>query len=263
MLIFQNNNSIGNYAYNAFIYEPCEWEYHFHKNYELIYVMDGEIEADVDAKKYAIKKGEFSLILPYNIHSMHTPLASKVWIGVFSPDFVKSFDDFMSGKANKNTVFCIDKTAMAYTERLLKPEQPDLFTLQSVLYTICSAYAKQGDFYPKSNETNDLPIKIFEYTKNNFTKNISLKSISAKFGYDYNYLSRVYHSVFHINFRDFLNQFRADYALNLLNANVSIAEVAMESGFGSIRTMNRCFKSVYKKSPSEIMKNNHSLIIHA
>lgn len=257
MLLFQQSNSIENYTYNSYIYDPCELEYHFHKNYELIYVMDGEINADIDGNEFKIKKGEFSLILPYKIHSLHTPSGAKVWIGVFSSDFVKSFDDFINGKANKKITFRTDDIASAYIQRLFTAEQPDIFTIQSVLYAICSAYVKDGIFYAKTNEDKDLPIKIYNYIENNFTKDISLKKISAELGYDYHYLSRVYHSVFHSNFRNILNQFRADYALKLFRTKLSIAEVAMGSGFGSIRTMNRYFKATYNKTPTQIIKENH------
>ncbi len=260
MLDFQDINSVENYNYNSKIYSPCEINYHFHKNYELVYVMEGEILANVDTKEFVIKKGEFSLILPNNIHYLHTPSYAKVWIGVFSADFVSSFDEFMQGKANKNVVFKADKKKAAYKaayiEELFTLNRFELFSMQSLLYAVCSEYVKNGNFYSAAKEYNDLPLKIFEYIKNNFKKDISLKSISAELGYDYHYMSRVYHSVFHTNFRSFLNQFRTDYALKLLNSTpLTITEIAMESGFGSVRTLNRSFMSAYGKPPGQILKS--------
>lgn len=254
MIIYQAKNSIENYAYNCYIYNNCEWAFHFHKNYELIYVIDGELEATVDGRSFRIQKNEFSLILPNNIHHLHTPVSSKVWIGVFSADYIKSFDDFMKDKANAKTVFCADKKLMPYIKKLLTTEIPHLFTMQSILYAICSEYVKVGEFYTYNRDTNDLPIRIYEYTKDNFNKDISLKTIAADLGYDYHYISRVFHSVFHMNFRGFLNQFRLDYALNRLKSGISITELAFESGFGSVRTLNRSFKAVYGKSPKDMIK---------
>lgn len=252
MLVFQDSNSVENYAFNAHIYNPCEFGYHFHKNYELIYVTDGEIEAEVDGKEFVIEKGCFSLILPYNIHRMHTPSAAGVWIGVFSSDYIKSFDRFMNGKANKNTVFRAEDELMPYIGKLLTCERPELFTAQSILYAVCSAYVRSGDFYASSRESNDLPIKIFNYTKENFKKDISLKKVAADLGYDYHYLSRAYHRIFHTNYRNLLNQFRINCAMELLGSGLSVAEIAMTSGFGSIRTLNRCFRDTYGKAPGQL-----------
>ncbi len=252
MLFFQDENSVENYAYNAYIYDPCEWEYHFHKNYELVYVMEGALEVLDDERRFTVKKGEFALILPYHIHKHHTPVNVKVWIAVFSADFIPSFDAFMKGKANKHTVFRADPAAMSYIERILVPGRPEQFTLQAALYAACAAYVQSGDFYEKSDKTGDLPFLIFDYVKNNFKRDISLKEIALALGYDYHYLSRVYHRVFHTNFRNLLNQFRCDYALSLLYKGQSVTKIAMECGFGCVRTFNRCFIAAYGKSPKQM-----------
>ena len=171
---------------------------------------------------------------------------------MFSADFIPSFDAFMKGKANKHTVFRADPAAMSYIERILVPGRPEQFTLQAALYAACAAYVQSGDFYEKSDKTGDLPFLIFDYVKNNFKRDISLKEIALALGYDYHYLSRVYHRVFHTNFRNLLNQFRCDYALSLLHKGQSVTKIAMECGFGCMRTFNRCFIAAYGKSPKQM-----------
>lgn len=257
MLIFQESNSLGNYNYNSKIYEKCEWEHHFHKNYELIYVINGEFEVIADGKKYTMKQNEFSLILPNQIHHLHTPKTAKVWIGVFSADFVGSFDLFMQGKKNSRTTFFVDENLMPYLKRVLLTEvKSGLFALQGALMSVCSEYIKDASFYSESRE-NNLPMKIFKYIENNFREDISLKTMSTELGYDYNYMSRLYHSIFHVNFKKFVNQFRLGYAQKLMLENTrSIADIAHESGFGSIRTLNRSFLNEYGVPPIRHAKKN-------
>ena len=43
MILHQIGNSQSNYHYNAYIYQSCYWEPHFHKSFELIYVIDGTV----------------------------------------------------------------------------------------------------------------------------------------------------------------------------------------------------------------------------
>ncbi len=58
------------------------------------------------------------------------------------------------------------------------------------------------------------------------------------------------------NFRSYLNGYRIKHSVSLLTANtgenVSIADIAMRSGFGSLATFNRLFKSSTGVSPREM-----------
>lgn len=253
MLVFQNENSVGNYNYNAFIYDACQWGYHFHKNYELIYVMKGELWVSSSGTEYTMTENEFSLILPNSIHSLHASDDSMVWIGVFSSDYVSDFDTFMEGKANKSNTFCVEDALMPYLKKyLLVTHKPELFNLKAMLYAICHEYIKNADFYQRKIG-DDIPMKIFEYVQNNFKSDISLKSVAYALGYNYQYMSKIYENIFHINFRTFLNRFRLDYAQTLLTkTRLSVTEIAMQSGFGSIRTMNRHFLKEYNLTPKSI-----------
>lgn len=257
MLLFQDHNSIGNYNYNSQIYDPCEWDYHFHKNYELVYVMEGELDATVDGKQFCMKQNDFSLILPYNIHAFHTPVHAKVWIGVFSADFVSSFDLFMRDKINEMPTFHVEELLMPFLrEKLLNTKTADLFTMKSMIYAVCAQYVEKGHFCSKPKE-NDVPIQIFKYIEENFKDNISLKTMAAALGYDYHYMSRAYHQIFPANFRRFLNQYRLEYAQELIiHTSLPLTEIALESGFGSVRTFNRTFIHTYGISPKDFKKQN-------
>ena len=41
MIFHQPHNSKTNYNYNAFFYQKEKWDPHFHKNFEVIYVLEG------------------------------------------------------------------------------------------------------------------------------------------------------------------------------------------------------------------------------
>lgn len=255
MIEYQYDNSIENYNYNCFIYDPCcEWQYHFHKNYELIYVMSGELNVCADGEEYVMNKGDFSLLLPNVVHRLSTPRSSRVWICVFSADFVSSFDAFINGRANRTPTFCVkDGVMMSLLERdLLNVEKKELFSMQSALFAVCDAYVRSAEFYARPQKRN-LPAEMFEYTKTHFDEDVSLGTMAMTLGYNYQYMSRMYKKTFRINYRDFLNQFRLSRAQELLrDTGLSVTEVAMRSGFGSVRTMNRSFERAYGASPREI-----------
>ena len=53
-----------------------------------------------------------------------------------------------------------------------------------------------------------------------------------------------------------IGNLRVNYACDLLETNSSVTEVAMASGFSSIRTFNRVFLRVMGMTPREYLKQN-------
>lgn len=88
-----------------------------------------------------------------------------------------------------------------------------------------------------------------------FTEELSLSRMAKDLGYSQFALSRVFSSVFHTNFNQYLNDLRLNCALGLLkNTSLPVTELAMNAGFTSLRTFNRAFKERFHMSPREYRK---------
>jgi len=253
MLIHQNTNSLGNYNYNAYIYENCEWYYHFHNNYELVYIISGEVTAMVDTHTENLSAGDFALILPNQLHSFHTPINSKVWIGVFSEEYVFAFSSQINKKVGKQAKFLCEEVIRNYVLHLLiEKDTRDIYILKSCFYAICDQYQRNTNLITKEFDNNNLICKIVDYVSSNFKLNITLKQMAHEIGFEYHYLSRRFHSIFNMNFCQFVNQYRVNYAKELLTQNYgSIAEIAFESGFQSVRSFNNVYKFFFGTVPSQ------------
>ncbi len=251
MLIYQPTNSLGNHNYNAFIYENADWYMHFHKNLELVYVIEGEVKAFLDENEYKIIKDDFFLVLPNQIHGYASKGTSKIWIGVFSEDYVREFIRIMKNKIGDSPVFKCNKEELHFLKScLLKEGVPDLITLKACLYIACGRYLKSVKLKDFEKQEDSIIYKIIEYTEKNFKNNITLKQMAVDLGYEYHYISKKFNNFFHTNFRSFVNQYRFEYAQNLiLDKQLTIAQIAMESGFGSIRNFNRIYKELSNSPP--------------
>lgn len=107
----------------------------------------------------------------------------------------------------------------------------------------------------KSTKEYGILTKITEYIEKNHRKKITLMDIAKTLGYDYNYTSRYFHNTFNMSFTDFVNIYRLESALLLLEeTDKSITCVALESGFQSIRTFNDLFKKTMSTSPMKYRK---------
>lgn len=250
MIVHQISNSYGNYNYNAFIYTNQGWDSHFHKNYELIYIMSGAMTVLINGKQTELQKGEMLLVSPYTIHSFVSDERSIVWVGVFAEEYIKSFS-----KQNSNVQYskfrCEEKIDEFLNEYLFFQGQPDIHMAKSCLYMVCSECLRKA-FVTDTKTATDFKGRIIEFITENLSGEITLANTAQALGYEYHYFSALFHRCFEMNFREFINIFRIEYASELLmDKTKDIAYVACECGFQSIRNFNRVFKKLSGKTPSE------------
>ena len=122
-----------------------------------------------------------------------------------------------------------------------------------VICSQCVKYAKIYDRYGNSGITD----KLLEYVYDNFTEDITLKGAAGHFGYEYHYLSALFNKCFSLSFSEFVNICRFNMACELiLKTDKKLSDIALESGFGSMRNFNRIFKKYAQKTPKEFRKDN-------
>ena len=81
---------------------------------------------------------------------------------------------------------------------------------------------------------------------------LTIGKLSKMTGISPRELASFFKTAFGATFGGFLRKFRLDNAVRMLDdQNMSITEIAFESGFSSVRTFNRCFREMYGKTPSD------------
>jgi len=93
---------------------------------------------------------------------------------------------------------------------------------------------------------------VFEYTMNNFEKDISLDAISEVANMTKNAFCKYFKKRTNKTYIQFLNQLRVENTCKLIRSehHLSIADIAYNSGFNNISNFNRQFKNFKKISPS-------------
>ncbi|MBQ8804206.1 MAG: helix-turn-helix transcriptional regulator [Tyzzerella sp.] len=253
VLFHQPQNCLSNYSYNVCIYKNIKWNYHFHKNFELIYVISGEVECTINGKTDVLRANEFGLCLSNEIHAYHTLGESKAWVGVFSGDFVHAFEKQTKNKTGEHFKFrCRPEIENYLKTTLLTKECPETYILKSCLYAVCAEYCNNVKLKELSTKSDLLMRTITDYIANNFQNKLDLADLAKISGYDYCYISRYFHKIFHMSFNDYLNSYRLEHALMLLTeTDKSVTDIAYESGFQSIRSFNHNFKKMTGKSPTQ------------
>jgi len=273
----------------SFVYDrPCDDStvLHFHGFFELIYVISGEVDLSVDGITTTLSDGEFGLLLPYQTHMLHNDVQTRVWVCSFPDQYAQEFADLIENEAGTSPKFTCDAAVTTLTENYvmentfctthlkmhewgppptleektsnmpLAQRTQHIMAVKACLNAICVNYLRQATLVKRERLDKNLAYKLLNYISEHFREGLTLRRAAEELGYNYTYLSRCQQRIFGCNFSQFVNQCRAHYARQMLleKPTTGLSEIAMLSGFGSIRNFNIVFKKIYGKTPSEHRK---------
>ena len=241
---------------------------HFHKNYELLLPTSGTAHVTVDGKDYTVDKGEAMLIHPFQIHHIRIGEGARLWCSVFSAQLVGGLNAVLEGNKPNRPVFRpAQGTADFFLQKMLEHfnswqewqvlTQVQQMAAKAALYAVGSEYIAQADLVPdrKDGKAENLAADVARYVSQNYKNDVSLKNVAKELGYSYQYLSKMFHSLFGIHFKTLLNQYRAERALRMLQeTSLPITQVAFESGFQSLRSFNHVCISIFGQTPTELRR---------
>lgn len=252
MVIYQGHNSGGDHNYNAFFYDNCEWYLHFHKNYELAYVLEGQVELTRNEEKFTLAAGESALLFPNEFHAYHTPEKSRVWIAVFSADYIASFAKMMENKQAKSPCFFCSEPVISFLQHsLITEKRQNIWMLKGALYAVCSEFSASANLQTVYKDEN-FARQTLDFFAAHFQDEVTMAELASSFGYEYHYVSRQFHRHFHMHFKQMLNIYRTEFARDqLLHTDRTVTDIALSSGFQNSRTFNRVFLEHTGMTPTQ------------
>lgn len=111
------------------------------------------------------------------------------------------------------------------------------------------------------NELKELILNYIKTTQIFLDPNLSIDTFSKKIHVQSRKISLVINNLFGKNFHNFINEFRIQEAIKIMDSENSIIidELYTKVGFNSRSTFNRAFKEITGKSPSEYIENRKSV----
>ena len=249
--IHQPGNSKGN-NYNAFMYTGIDWTTHFHKNPELIYVVKGCISLTVNENELTLGEGEWAMVLSNQIHSFSVGESAAAWVAVFSEDFVPEFAACIRDKQGSRISFVLEESVEVFVRENLIFTDSSMLMKKACLSAICDQYLKKVSLETRKTKNDCLICNVIDYVATHYCEDISLRSVTEVFGYEYHYLSRLLNQSYKVRFKQLVNEYRVEHAISLLKEGErSMTEISMLCGFQSIRSFNEVFRSVTGYPPSQ------------
>lgn len=108
---------------------------------------------------------------------------------------------------------------------------------------------------------NALADKLVDYIKNHYAEDISLTQLSQEFNLSGNYISTLFKELLQCNFKEYLNQYRIEAAIEILkkNPDIKIKDLGLCVGYNSTNSFIRIFKKYKGVSPGQFVEANVKL----
>ncbi|MDD4114745.1 MAG: AraC family transcriptional regulator, partial [Massilibacteroides sp.] len=252
------------YNYNRFTYP-----WHFHDEYEIIYIQEGNGEYFVADKIGNYSCGDVYLLgsnLPHYMKSAVEYFSKdntkrvKGVVVQFQKDFMAySINNYIDLKPIKNLLELSKRGILFFSsgnQELIKrieklPSYKGINRLVSLLFILdCMAKSNHKKLLGSRQFNNSLSLfsddrleKILSYINYHYTEHLDLETIAAKIPMNASAFCRYFKEKTGKTFINYIIDLRIGYACKLLTDKKSdITQICISSGFNSITHFNRIFK---------------------
>jgi len=249
---------------------------HWHSAMEIIMPLENTFAVSMNNMAYSIQVGDIIFIPPGELHEAYAPPTGSRIVMQFDSSLlsnVKGFSGILPVLLQSRIISNTNAPNLYQTEHdlLLKIyeeyngnnplREAAIYSLIIQMFVIIGRNHMDSDtLFPmvrvgKQKEYIEKFNLVFDYIDQNYTEDLTLEAVSGVAGFSKFHFSRLFKQFTDMSFYDYLNQRRVRAAeLLLLDPDIPITEIAMQSGFSSISTFNRVFKSFKKCTPTEFKK---------
>ncbi|MCD7962936.1 MAG: AraC family transcriptional regulator [Rikenellaceae bacterium] len=278
-LVISENNPVKARFYN---YDYFKYPWHFHREYEIMYVKKGFGKCFVGDNIVPYSDGDLILFGPSLPHYMSSDelykkreciLRTEGTIIQFEYDFMQhSIKHYPQFRKIKNLLEDSSrgvkiKTAYSPTIAKLTEEMPlnsgieqitNLLLLLNEISGINDKSFLSSQHYASTltNVINTRLNKILSYINSNYTKKIKLNEVASVIAMKPTAFCRFFKDSTGKTFTEYLLELRVGYACKLLLLkDMNISQICIECGFETVSHFNRIFKRITGYSPTTYRNN--------
>ncbi len=246
----------------AFRFPNITFPPHMHIVIEMMYLLSGEVQVSIENENFTLKEGDVFVAFPNQVHSYESVSCENLMI-LLPVSAIGSMSGLIQGMHPKR-YFLRAAEMPEYVPSVLNAFYKSYLTAspeeqEALAHAAFTGIVTKLGLTETENARPTIIGRAMELITNSYRQPITLQWLAQKLGVSKCYLSRELNLFLKMGFREYINCLRIDYAKNMLKqTNLSITEIALESGFDNPRTFNRAFQAVTGTTPRLFRKGSHS-----
>lgn len=256
---------------------------HWHSAIEILYPLEENYTVKIGTEENVLAPGDILVVAPGTIHSYTPPESGERIFILFDYNLLKMFRGLRQMMQAIQPYLLITQTAYPPLNEKLQELLRDVIREYDEDAPYCGAmiwsrlleffaYIGRTDVYRVSH-SREFPkdkrqeyvtkfMEVCNYITDHLDEEINTDRLAEIAGFSKFHFSRLFKEFTGYSSHEYLIQRRLETAEQLLaNPDLSITDVAMQSGFNSLSTFTRVFKAEKEMTPSAFreinQKNNH------
>lgn len=249
--------------------ETHKTELHWHREPEIVYVIEGSVECPKNGETTIVNSGNLIFFNSEDVHLVRPVNGSSARLVCIqlSFEYMRIFC-----KPIDSIIFDIDSKPETKPEliRVLQSmakidiENDEYASLLQISYInqIYYLLMRYCICFRRASNLTIIPKRDFSYAKTaiayineNFKREIPLDEISSVVNLSPSYFSKYFKSVTQISFSEYLANLRLENAVqDMLTKNSTVSAAAIENGFANVKSFITQCKKVYDCTPAQYKK---------
>ena len=248
-------------------------EWHWHREFEFLYVESGQVLCGIGEKQIILSEGDAIFINSKILHRFYASSGGVIPNFVCMPEFIApesslvykkyilpiissnmSFQYFQSAEPWQARIIQIMIKIMEIQENEKIKELSTLALLQNLWLIFYENVKLSGKEEVQTvDETAQKRVQLMmQYIHENYKQGLSLNEIASHIGVSKSTALHLFQRFLHTTPVNYLIEYRLQAASRLLkNTNKKVKTIAYESGFHNVDYFCRVFKNHYHVTPSE------------
>ncbi len=251
--------------HNRKAFEPEGISNTFHHRFVFVMVVKKGGPARIGDHTHLLEEGEGALIFPHQFHHfMDVEPGELEWLFITFELGLHAPIESLRGtprKLDQETLFLIAETLNIHR----RVRRGDTHSIAGISYFLAEILLRMKELPLIDNErlnihgtddTRDVLLdKINHFVANNLHRQLTVADLAQELGYSVSYLRAIFRDRLGLSLGRFIRESRLSKAAVLLEQNnLSITQVAKESGFDSLTAFSRAFKQAYGVAPKAYSK---------
>ena len=248
--------------------------FHWHNEWEILRILDGQMQISLDDEQYTLHKGDILLIRGGMLHGgvpencvyeclvfdlygiFHRIEMVKLYLRPFYRQTYLPQSLYLAHRCPE-VAAAVGKLMEVFSHGNVCPELETVAGLSRLFAWIRNSgnYAEASPSEDGGSRTDRIK-PVLEFIEIHYSQNLTLKELAQVAGLNPKYFCRVFRSLTHHSPMDYLNFYRIEQAAHMLDStDLSVTEVGNRCGFWESSYFTKVFRKYKEVTPFQYRKN--------